>query len=75
MDWTIPYTFYPMALPGWISWVLFLIAIAGGCFTGFFIARRRGWYLRILALLTSTVAFLFASMVISMVITFFVHDL
>ncbi|MGH7535679.1 MAG: hypothetical protein ACREMG_08850 [Gemmatimonadales bacterium] len=28
MDLTIPYTFYPTALPGWISWMLFLAALA-----------------------------------------------
>jgi hypothetical protein len=30
MDLTIPYTFYPTAMPGWIAWVLFLMATLGG---------------------------------------------
>lgn len=25
MDLTIPYTFYPIALPHWIAWVLFSV--------------------------------------------------
>ena len=75
MDWTIPYTFYPSALPGWISWVLFLTAIGGGCFFGFYFTRRHGWFVGLVVLLISTAAFLIASMIISMVITFFVHDL
>jgi hypothetical protein len=29
MDLTIPYTFYPLALPHWIAWLLFLLAMAG----------------------------------------------
>jgi hypothetical protein len=25
MDLTVPYTFYPLALPHWIAWTLFLM--------------------------------------------------
>ena len=27
MDLTVPYTFYPTALPHWIAWMLFLLAM------------------------------------------------
>jgi len=30
MDTTIPYTFYPIAVPHWIAWELFMTALAGG---------------------------------------------
>jgi hypothetical protein len=49
VDLTIPYTFYPIALPGWIAWVLFLIALLGSIFIGAIRARRRGWLAGLLA--------------------------
>jgi hypothetical protein len=33
MDLTVPYTFYPLALPHWIAWTLFALAVlCGGAF-------------------------------------------
>ena len=67
MDLTIPYTFYPLALPHWIAWVLFLLAVLGGLAIGAARGFRPG--------LLSAVVLLIAIMLASMVITFFVHDL
>ena len=30
MDLTVPYTFYPIALPRWSAWTLFGLALLGG---------------------------------------------
>ncbi len=35
MDLTIPYTFSPTAMPGWIAWILLLTAMTGGIPTFF----------------------------------------
>jgi hypothetical protein len=75
MDLTIPYTFYPTALPHWIAWVLFLGAIAGGAVTGVASGRRRGWKRGVGTGLIGVVGFLALTMVAGMVITFFTHDL
>jgi len=42
VDLTIPYTFYPIALPHWIAWGLFLAAVAGGLAVGIVRGRERG---------------------------------
>jgi hypothetical protein len=34
MDLTVPYTFYPLVLPHWIVWTLFLFAMLGGATVG-----------------------------------------
>jgi hypothetical protein len=75
MDLTVPYTFYPFGLPHWIAWTLFLLALLCGAAVAVVHVLRRGWWrgLRIGAL--STLGFLATTMVASMVITFFVHDL
>ena len=75
MDLTIPYTFYPMALPGWMSWMLFGLALASGCFWGSLVGRRRGLWYGIGASAGGTALLLFVSMVVGVVITFFIHDL
>jgi hypothetical protein len=74
MDLTVPYTFYPLALPHWIAWTLFLFAMLGGAAVGMLRGRRRGWLRGILAGMVGAVGFLAATMIASMVITFFVHD-
>lgn len=74
MDLTVPYTFYPTALPHWIAWALFLVAIAGGAFVGVQRARRTSAASGLLVGLVAGVGLLVATMVASMVITFFVHD-
>ena len=75
MDLTIPYTFYPLALPHWIAWALFSAAIVGAACVGV-VARRRGSWARGVGYgLVGGAVLLFLTMVASMVITFFVHDL
>ena len=75
MDLTIPYTFYPIALPHWIAWLLFLLAMAGGAGVGVLKGRDRGWRSGLGAGSIGVAGLLAASMVVSMIITFFVHDL
>jgi hypothetical protein len=74
MDLTVPYTFYPLALPHWIAWTLFLFAMLGGATVGMVRGRGRGWFSGILTGVAGTIGFLAATMIASMVITFFVHD-
>ena len=74
MDLTVPYTFYPIALPHWIAWTLFLLAMLGGAAVGTARGLGRGWLRGILAGVLGTIGFLAATMIASMVITFFVHD-
>jgi hypothetical protein len=75
MDLTIPYTFYPLALPHWIAWTLFCTAMLGGAGAGVLAGRRRGLASGLRSGLLSGVVLLFLTMIASMVITFFVHDL
>lgn len=75
MDLTLPYTFYPLALPHWIAWTLFLSAILSGAGVGIVQVVRRGWPRGLRAGALGTVGFLAVTMVASMVITFFVHDI
>ena len=74
MDLTVPYTFYPVALPHWIAWTLFLLAMLGGGAVGIVQTMRRGVLLGLRAGAVGILGFLAATMVASMVITFFVHD-
>jgi len=74
MDLTIPYTFYPLALPHWIAWTLFTLAILAGGAMGLSQRSRHGWPRAVGAAIVSTVGCLFATMIASMVITFLVHD-
>jgi len=75
VDLLIPYTFYPQALPHEIAWALFLVAMCGGVVVGLIAGGRRGWVGGIHVGLVGAVAFLILSMIASMVITFFVHDI
>jgi hypothetical protein len=74
MDLTIPYTFYPLALPHWIAWTLFLLALLGGAALGMTRGLELGWLRGILTGVFGAIGFLAVTMVVSMVITFFVHD-
>jgi hypothetical protein len=74
MDLTIPYTFFPLALPHWIAWTLFLFAMLGGAAVGMALGRRDGLLRGTLTGAFATIALLAATMIASMVITFFVHD-
>jgi hypothetical protein len=75
MDLTIPYTFYPIALPAWIAWTLFLTAMAGGIGVGVARGRGRGWIAGLRAGAAGVVGFLAATMIASMIAAFLVHDL
>ena len=75
MDLTIPYTFYPVALPHWIAWSLFAVAIVGGTAAGLVRGRREGFGSGVRAGVVGGVGLLCVTIVASMVITFFVHDL
>jgi hypothetical protein len=74
MDLTVPYTFYPLALPHWIAWTLFLLAMLGGGAIGVVRGLGRGWLRGIQAGILGTMGFLAATILASMVITFFVHN-
>ena len=74
MDLTIPYTFYPTALPHWMAWTLFLIATAGGVGVGMVRARGQRLLSSVLVGVVSGAGLLIVTMIASMVITFFVHD-
>ena len=74
MDLTVPYTFYPIALPHRIAWLLFLLALSGGLALGVARGRRSGWVGGIRAGVLGGAGLLAASMIAGMVITFFVHD-
>jgi hypothetical protein len=74
MDLTIPYTFYPVALPHWIAWTLFTLAILGGGAVGLSQRFRHGWLRAAGAAIVGTLGCLFVTVIASMVITFFVHD-
>jgi hypothetical protein len=74
MDLTVPYTFYPTALPHWIAWALFLVAIVGGAFVGVQRARLASVASGLLVGLVAGAGLLVATIVASMIITFFVHD-
>jgi hypothetical protein len=74
MDLTIPDTFYPSALPHWIGWTLFLFAVGGGAGIGLLRARYRGWRSGVFSGLTGLLVLLGGTMIASMIITFFEHD-
>jgi len=74
MDLTVPYTFYPTALPHWIAWTLFSVAVAGGVGAAVIQVRRRGRVRGVLVGAISGAGLLIATMIASMVITFFLHD-
>ena len=74
MDLTIPYTFYPVALPHWIAWTLFTVAILGGAALGLSQRSRHGWLRGAGAAVVGTLGCLFVTVIASMVITFVIHD-
>ena len=74
MDLTIPYTFYPVALPHWIAWMLFTVAILGGGAVGLSQRCRYGWLRAAGAAIVGTLGCLVVTVIASMVITFFIHD-
>ncbi len=73
MNFAIPYTFYPSALPDWISWMLFGSVIAGSVFGSWILSRFRSPTYGILALLPLILVLLLLSTLLSAVIMFFIH--
>lgn len=75
MDWSIPNTLYPSTLPQPLMWVLFTAAIV--CTFGVIwrIVKRRGLGIGFLLLVPTAAVIIAASMILSMVVAFFVHDL
>ena len=74
MDLSIPYTFYPSALPASLVWVLFLAALLCAFNIGLLLGRMRNTVVGFLAAIAAFPLFLIISVVISMVIMFFIHD-
>ena len=74
MDLTIPYTFYPSALPEWLAWVLFLAALFGAIGVGVLLVRMQRPMIGILVVIPAFAIFLITSMTVSMILTFFLHD-
>jgi formate-dependent nitrite reductase membrane component NrfD len=75
MDLTVPYTFYPLALPHWVAWTLFLASVTAGAVVGAAITWSRGWRAGLLMGSTYLVLFLVVTMGLAMIITLFVHDI
>jgi hypothetical protein len=74
MDLTIPYTFYPNALPHTLAWVLFSAAVIGALVTCTVIGKTTKVWIGLVTLIPILIVQLFATMMLSMVITFFTHD-
>ena len=74
MDLTVPYTFYPTALPHWIAWTLFIVVAAGGVTAGVIRIRSRGWLSGVLVGVVTGAGLLATTMIAAMVITFLVDD-
>ena len=75
MDWSIPQTFYPIALPAPLQWLLFILAIAVTALWVARVVRFQGWRVGFLLLPPIALLSMLASMLVSMVLTFFIHDL
>jgi len=63
MDLTIPYTFYPIALPHWIAWIFFSAVLLGAAMAAVLGARRGGWSRGLRAGAIAGAALLVASMI------------
>lgn len=75
MDWTIPQTFYPSALPASVAWLLFGLVCLGTIAGAHLVITKKGLRTGILLAVPIAVVLLLVSMVASMVLAFFVHDL
>jgi hypothetical protein len=75
MDLTIPYTFYPSALPHGLAWGLYGLAVVGALAISFTIARDKKLWIGLLLFVPLLLGLLIVTIVCSMVITFFIHDL
>jgi len=75
MDLTIPYTFYPTALPHGLAWGLFGVAILGALAASVEIGRVKRPWVGLLVFVPVLLGLLVVTIVGGMVITFFIHDL
>jgi len=75
MDLTIPYAFYPSALPHGLAWGLFGIAVLGALAISFAVARGKRLWVGLLLFVPLLLGLLIVTILCSMVITFFIHDL
>lgn len=75
MDWSIPSTFYPMALPAAWMWTLFSLVVASTIVATWVAIGRRGLWRGLLLSVPIAIVSLLTSMLVSMVITFFTHDI
>jgi len=74
MDLTIPYTFYPTALPHQIAWLLFCMAITASVVTCTVIGKTTRVWIGLVTFIPILIGLLMLTMFFSMVITFFIHD-
>jgi mannose/fructose/N-acetylgalactosamine-specific phosphotransferase system component IIC len=75
MDWSIPRTFYPVALPAPWMWALFVLACLAAIAAIGLIIKYKGFRTGLLLAAPIAAAMLFASMIVSMVVMFLVHDI
>ena len=75
MDLTIPYTFYPSALPHRLAWVLFGVALLGALAASVVVARVKRPWVGVLVFFPILLGLLVVTVIASMVLTFFIHDL
>lgn len=74
MDLTIPYTFYPTALPHRLAWVLFSLAVGGSLVVCGALAANKKTRLALLLFFPLLTVLLLVSMVCSGAIMFFLHN-
>ena len=74
MDLTIPYTFYPTALPHWLAWNLFGVALLGALAAAVVVARVKRLWVGVLVFFPMLFGLLVVTIIASMVLTFFIHD-
>ena len=75
MDLTIPYTFYPPALPHGVAWGLFALAVLSAFATSFVVARVKRPWVGLLLFVPLLLGLLIATVVCSIVITFLLHNM
>ena len=74
MDLTIPYTFYPTALPHRLAWLFFSLAVGGSLVVCLALAARKKTRLSLLLFFPLLIVLLFVSMLGSGLVMFFIHD-
>ena len=75
MDLTIPHTLYPSALPAAIAWCLFLAAVVGASAASAMFVRAKRPVVAAVVFFPVLLALLVFSVIVSVVITFFLHDI